>query len=890
MRSTRLAFVPLLCGLCALAQGTGLRGVVRDPSGLAAGGASVEIRTVGGDLIARLTAGTDGTFEWHGQRTTDFRVNATGNGFVSQSLLVSPPEDRVEIVLSEPESVYTRLNVTASRGSSEDSAVSPYVAIVRTEQDVLKRPTATLGNVLEESPGILVQQSTFAQVSPFLRGLTGYQVLNLIDGIRFNNSTFRSGPNQYLAFVEPTQAARVEALLGPTGTQFGSDSLGGTIQVLTPDARFSEPRQREMHGDFVLGGATADLSSFGLARVSLGTGRVYGMAGASGRRHNDLRAGHGHDSRNVFHRFFGMSLDSVRDLAGERQQDTGFRQYGLQGKFAFRIRPDQSLTVYAQRGVLDSVRGYKDLLGGLGRLVSTFEPQILNWVHGRYEKFGAGPFDSIAGTVSLNQQIDGSARQNLRFTDPLTTDWNRVNSYGYSGQATTHRGSRLVGSFGGELYDERIQSTRAVYAPTTAVTTRPRPLYPNDSNYQTLGVFGEGSYELTRRVRLGGGLRLTGVRFATTADRANGIPDSSNWFRDVTFHSTIRWQATEWFGLHAVASRGFRAPNLNDLGALGLNDLGYEVPLADAPGALLSTDAGETAQSKGTTAGALVAESLMNYEAGLRINTRRFHGRVQLFHADLFDPIARRTLLFPQGNAPAQLAGLPVTVLPQTAAQRTQGVVAVATALDPRAVKAFVNDGQSRYYGLEAMGHYRMTSRWSLDANYSYINGRDLYPNRAIRRLPPQFGTVALRYIPSNRRLWVEVSTTVTGEQSRLSGGDRDDERIGASFRRRDIADFFAGSRVAPYLSAGVFAPTGETLAQIQARVMPGITDDNLRVPLYPSTAGWATVNIRSGIPVGERWMVMAAFENVADRNYRIHGSGVDSPGRSAYLSLRYQF
>ena len=87
-----------------------------------------------------------------------------------------------------------------------------------------------------------------------------------------------------------------------------------------------------------------------------------------------------------------------------------------------------------------------------------------------------------------------------------------------------------------------------------------------------------------------------------------------------------------------------------------------------------------------------------------------------------------------------------------------------------------------------------------------------------------------------------------------------------------------------------MFTPTGETLAQIQARVLPGVTDDNVRIPLDASTASWASLSVRSGIPVGERWTVMAALENIADRNYRIHGSGTDTPGRSAYLSLRYQF
>ena len=161
-------------------------------------------------------------------------------------------------------------------------------------------------------------------------------------------------------------------------------------------------------------------------------------------------------------------------------------------------------------------------------------------------------------------------------------------------------------------------------------------------------------------------------------------------------------------------------------------------------------------------------------------------------------------------------------------------------------------------------------------------------------------GSARVRYSQSGRRPWVEVSVTAAGAQSRLSGGDRDDERIGASFRRADIAAFFLGSRVAALTdpATGVFRPTGETLLQIQNRVLPigatihgaRIVDDSSRAPLYLSTAGWAIAGVRSGFPLGERWQVHGGIENVLDKNYRYHGSGVDAPGVNAWMGVSFAF
>jgi outer membrane receptor protein involved in Fe transport len=899
--AVRLLLAILLCSLSASAAS--LTGTVRDASGGPIEGATVQLVTPSaGPVVGQTRTASDGTFTWQTAPAAPVRLRVTASGFAAHDVLLTAIPDRPLAVVLAPESVYSSVTVAAAptlRGLAEDGLESPHLAIVRSGEQLREQPLPTLGHAIANEPGILLQQSSAAQVSPFLRGLTGYQVLNLVDGIRFNNSTFRSGPNQYLAYIEPSQADRVEAVLGPTGVAWGSDALGGAIHVVTAQPSFGPG---EVHGEAHLAGSSTDLSGAGGARVSMSTARFFALGGASGRRHNDLRAGGGVDSRNVFRRFFGMPDDAIRQLIGDRQQDSGFRQYGVEGRFAARVRPDQILTVNYQRGVQDQARGYKDLLGGLGRLISTFEPQELDWLYGRYEKLGLGWLDSLSGTVSFNGQTDGGRRQNLLLTDPITTDRARVNVYGYIAQATAHVGPRLLTSFGGELYDEHLTSTREVFNPAIGGVTRPRPLYPDDSRYQNTGAFAQASYQIARSLRASAGVRFTGVRFATQENREFGIPDSSQWFRDVTFQTSLQWQVAGPFGMHAVVSRGFRAPNLNDLGALGLNDLGYEIPASEAigAGALLATDAGEGALSKGTPIRALAPESLMNYEFGMRFRTNRVYARAQFFDAELYDPIVRRTLLFSAGAPPTTLAGLPVRPITPTAAQRQQGVVTVATSFDPRAVKAFVNDGQSRYYGVEAMARVGLTRRLSLEGNYSYIIGRDLFPNRTIRRLPPAMAAARLRYMPSGRRPWVEVSVTGAAEQTRLSGGDRDDERIGASFRRADIASFFHGSRVAPLVNraTGVFGPTGETLAQIQNRVLPigatvngvRIVDDSSRAPMYLSTAGWAVVSVRSGLPLGERWSLNAGVENLLDRNYRYHGSGVDAPGVNAWAGMRFVF
>ncbi|MGH9936905.1 MAG: TonB-dependent receptor plug domain-containing protein, partial [Blastocatellia bacterium] len=601
-----------------------------------------------------------------------------------------------------------------------------------------------------------------------------------------------------------------------------------------------------------------------------------------------------------------------------RRQDTGFTQYGAHTKLAAQLADNQNLTLWYQRSDLDRVRGYKDLWGGLGRLRSDFEPQALQFFYARYEKSGLGLLDSLSGTFSVNSQSDGSIRQGLRATGEITRDESRVNSFGYAAQATTHIASRNAVVFGGEIYNEHAGAWRDDTDPRTTIPVGKRALYPNGSRYTTYGLFAQDTLDLVRgKIRATFGARYTRVNFKTFADRNRnaagnnlGVIDSSQTFDDLTFNANLSWHVTSAFALNILTGRGFRAPNLNDLGALGLNDLGYEIPAeaAAAAGGLIGTGDGEGVASNGKKVSALRAERLFNYEFGATLRLRRLYVRAHAFDAGLKDPIVRRTLLFPAGGVPSQLAGIAVTPIAQTAAQRARNVVSVATPFDPRAVKAFVNEGKAKYYGVETIFHYTISPQWSAEGNYSYLVGRELDPNRFIRRLPPQQGFLAIRFQPGGRSDWIELSGNFSGAQRRLSGGDLTDERIGAARRRSDVTDFFQGSLVRPFMNAGadgvfgtvddLFAPTNETVAQIRDRVLPigatingvRITDDNARAPLYTKTAGFASLNLRGGVAIAENVSLNLALMNLLDRNYRIHGSGIDAPGVNLFVGLRFSF
>ena len=142
--------------------------------------------------------------------------------------------------------------------------------------------------------GVFVQKTNHGGGSPFVRGLTGNQTLLLVDGIRLNNSTFRYGPNQYFNTIDPFSIEKIEVLKGAGSVQYGSDALGGTIQVFTAEPEFGDKLKINLLGRI----ATQGMEQTTRGEVNYG-GEKLAISGSFGYRNfGDLVGGKltGHQS------------------------------------------------------------------------------------------------------------------------------------------------------------------------------------------------------------------------------------------------------------------------------------------------------------------------------------------------------------------------------------------------------------------------------------------------------------------------------------------------------------------------------------------------------------------------------------------------------------------
>jgi outer membrane receptor protein involved in Fe transport len=426
--------------------------------------------------------------------------------------------------------------VTAVRRAVVEDQLSVALSTVGRE-DVSRSGLVT--DALANANGVHLQQTTPGQGAAIIRGQKGSAILHLVDGVRLNNAIFRSAPTQYFALVPSSAVDRVEVLRGTPASLYGSDAIGGVVQVVTRKPSFDSPELNSGGEIFASANSAEQALTLG-GTIDAGTDTLATSASIEIADIGDRRIG-----------------------GGERIKPSGYTSRSARFIVMGTPGDHRSWSVDLQHYEQPKTPRTDELVPGFGQTEPSssefwFRPNKRSFVHADYESH-----DGVLGldwNVDIAWQRIDDDRQSRDYLAPdRTLEKNRSDLYGltFSGSKLTDRGSWIAGF---DFYHDEVFSSRVSEDVATGQRTDVTSRFPDGSSMQLMSTYGNGTWSMGRHA-LTAGLRLSDVRTRLPSSQVHNTEVSGDigWVFDIV----DAWQFTGNIGY------GFRAPNVFDLGTLG---------------------------------------------------------------------------------------------------------------------------------------------------------------------------------------------------------------------------------------------------------------------------------------------------------------------------------
>jgi hemoglobin/transferrin/lactoferrin receptor protein len=688
---------------------------------------------------------------------------------------------------SEPYSVTLEPIVVSATRLDKVLFDTPYTGYTISSEIInAERMVRSLPDSLTEVPGVMVQKTAYGQGSPYIRGLTGFRNLFLIDGIRLNNSVFRDGPNQYWNTVDPYSIETMEILSGPASVLYGSDAIGGIVNAISRKPDYKDGNGYNAGGRLDYRWSNAEHSNIGRGEAGLTCNKKWGFT-------------------------FGYSLKSFGDLEGGKdvglQKKTGYDEWDGDLKFEYMPTTDSKMTLVFQKTDQDDIwRTHKTIYGinwegtTIGDELARTLDQDRDLAYLQYFKENIGSFiDKIQLSLSYHSQDElnyrlrtskGTLKSDLQGVD--------VNTTGLSVQMDSKRASGSWTS-GIEYYHDDVNSYKNDYngdARHGGTLTKKAIQGPvaDDASYSMAGVYIQDDLPVSDKFNL-----VTGGRYNRLQADADKVQDpltnqqisiSKNWSALAgSLRGVYKLGIKGNYNLYGGISQGFRAPNLSDLTRL------------------------DTARSKEieTPSPGLNPERYITYETGLKIRYQTLSSQWTYYYTDIRDMIVRA----PTGRI-----------------------------IDGNYEVTKKNSGDGYIQGVELTLSWLINNNFSAFGSFSWQDGEiEGYPDSTVEkveepvsRLMPATMQTGLRWEPGN--YWIEGIVVIADKQDKLAGSDIIDTQ----------------------------------------RIPPG------------GTPGYTVFTVRGGWKITRSITVSGTLENLGNVDYRIHGSGVNEPGRNFIINLDYKF
>lgn len=618
--------------------------------------------------------------------------------------------------------------VTATRGKSE-KADTAYTSTYLGQDFLQNHFRRNIPDALNFTPGVLSQKTTYGHGSPFIRGQTGRSNLLMYDGVRINNSTWRSGPVQYGNTLDSYAIDHMELIKSQGSVPFGSDAVGGTLNAFGKTTGFRD----EADGAFFNHGSAyyeyrsnGDDSHIGRLEGSIGEGGKWG-----------LRAG-------ITEKDFG----DIHSSAIGTMRNTGYGEHDWDLRFESALSPDTTLTAAFMRVRQDDVWRWHRTIFNPGWNHEGSSSTAGTWLANTYDQDRMLGFLRVASddprqgalishwsaTLSYqdNSDLEFQDRRNQTtqsFNSTRYRQWQQadVQTYGIDLEFESPMGpGKWI--YGLDYYQDQVDSYAKrdrglgeVFLPSA------RPV-ADDSRYSLFGIHGQYHWQALEKLRVESGVRYTyaeadiGKRWDNNA--AADIGSQRDWNHTVFSLRAIEELPFDW-SVYGGVSQAFRAPNLADLSGVTTSRSGVET------GGSVNVN----------------PEDFLTYEIGLRQSGKSTSMQAAFFYADMENII---------------------TDVPVSSGSTTTQAA----------------NGRDGYiYGFEVEGAWRISEQWQLSgfvawqkgetSTAAFVGGPTL--EEPYSRALPLTGSMALRWTHPSTKCWVEGRVLAAETADRLSTADKAD-------------------------------------------------------------------------------------------------------------------
>ena len=262
------------------------------------------------------TSATDssGRFHFDAVGSGRFTLVASRIGYAPGVRAVEVPAVApIEITLAPTPFELTAVTVTATR-APVDPLSSPLPASMLQSTALSREYRVSLAHALESLAGVRALTTGGEIGKPVIRGLSGARVLVLGDGNRLEDYSWsdEDGPS-----IETRLADRVEVIRGPASVLYGSDALGGVVNVIPEDVPDARAPRAGPRGQLEVYGASNN-HEFGSDLHAQGTAGSLGwLAGLVGRHSEALNTPAGELENTGFTAFSGEGALGTRGAWGK---------------------------------------------------------------------------------------------------------------------------------------------------------------------------------------------------------------------------------------------------------------------------------------------------------------------------------------------------------------------------------------------------------------------------------------------------------------------------------------------------------------------------------------------------------------------------------------------